>query len=380
MTMSIQPEIPQEKNSSLADSAIDALSKLKEDIKSPKTKLALKEKKDELSSFFSDAVKAIESFSPFKNGMMESVKGKGVLTLAAVAGFMAWLLKPEIKVDPKTSPASTSPTKKKASTKPKDSLSSIVEYATILPQSSHEKVLAGIETNAKNLNEVYQRYLKTGDPTEIRYFLFKAITAKESGSGDSPKKLRLINQAAVGPGLRKKLLQEKGIQVPPLSRAALYPNEQYLASFEAFKERTCSVLQPGVSGHERVGKATEILARCAVGKYQVLPIYWLNGVKGKKKMGEAELLAIYNYIKSAGAQQKTAMGIINGMGKKHNWNPAYVALEYYAGGKWVNVLKNDPSNPALNRKQYGGHGSMMDYIKRTTALANNLIASSQKNT
>jgi len=372
--------MPKEKPSILSKITSGKTSELLSLLKSKliPTKSALKNSKESISSTAATFLKMIESFDPFKNKLFDKAKNKGKITMTSIIGFLAWTLKPEVSEEKteKEEVKSTDKTDNEIIKQP-DNMKFV--FATISPNASPEKVILAMETNAKNLDELYKGYKKTKDPKKLRYFIWKAIAAKESGRGVSRRRLRLINQFAISPGKRQKLLKEKGITVPPASRKQLLPNESYLSSYAVFKARACSVLQPNLSdGDRRTSNTAEILARCAVGKYQVLPIYWVNGVKNKKNMGEAELMTIYNYIKSPIQQQKTSLGIIDSLGKKYNWNPAHIMLAYYAGSKWVDVFKKNPNHPALHHGEYGGHGSKMAYIKRTTALANKFIRSDQK--
>ncbi len=368
-----------------------SISNAKEDLVHLKNKLTPSQKKtvlkEQMSGNAKGVLKKIDSFDQFEDVLLDEKGGKK-LNIIALVGLLAWFLKPEKKdsdsEEKKVSERKTVETKSATKSKKDDEVIYAdihakrvedinVKYATISPKASPEVVLVAIETNAKNLDQIYKRYLKTGDLTELRYFIFMAVTAKESGPSKNNKwKLRLVNQAAVGPRTRKKLLKKFGIKVPPLKGSNyLFQNEAQISTYESFKERVFSVFNT-----TNAGDAAQILSRCAIGKYQVLPIYWVNGVKHKKKMGDAELRVIYDYIKDANLQQKTAMRIIDGMGKRHNWNPAYVMVEYYAGERGVKLLKQN--NSAINRKQYGGHGSIMDYVKRTTALANRLISQSRR--
>jgi len=175
------------------------------------------------------------------------------------------------------------------------------------------------------------------------------------------------------------MLDRMGIRVPPLpGSSSKLVTEECLKNFNSFKERVCSQLQPDVSDPvKRANNTAEILARCAIGKYQILPIYNIPGMQ-KQGNGEEKLLKIYQFITSEETQSKTADKIIDNLGQRYNWNPQSIMVAYYAGTKWGDKLKSDPNNPAFTKKQYGGHGSMRDYINRTTALADNFIEKARR--
>ena len=263
-----------------------------------------------------------------------------------------------------------------------------VEPVSVQPTATPAQIEQAIKTNFKNLAEMYKDYKKNKDPTQLRYFLKKAITEKESGVGTNEKlRLRLVNQAAINEKKRQYLLDRMGIKVPPLpgSSSKLVTEECLDGGFNKFKERVCSQLQPDIKDEvDREDKTAEILARCAIGKYQILPIYHIPGLgtkfekKGNVKQikrwsGNAKLLKIYQFITSEETQSKTADKIIDNLGQRYDWNPQSIMVAYYAGLEWANKLQSDQNNPAFTKKQYGGHGSMRDYINRTTALADNLI-------
>jgi hypothetical protein len=174
------------------------------------------------------------------------------------------------------------------------------------------------------------------------------------------------------------MLEKMGIKVPPLpGSSSKLVTEDCLKDFNSFKERVCSQLQPDVSDPERqVNNTAEILARCAVGKYQILPIYHIPGLQ-RQGNGEAKLLQIYQFITSEETQSRTADNIIENLGKKYDWHPQSIMVAYYAGTKWGDALKTDPNNPAFTKGQYGGHGSMLAYIENTTKLADRIIRQSK---
>ena len=351
-----------------------ALGYLKDHLTPSQKKSVLKEG---LSGDAKTVLKKIDLFSPFEKLFGgEGVKKKP--TLVALIGLLAWFLKPEKKEEKSESKKNSAEKLEDkvvlADILPKIEKKSEIKYADILPNAKPEQVLAAIQTNAKTLDGLYKRYKESKDPKELRYFLVRAIIAKESGY-KTPVNVaaRLINVRAINPRNRSgKFLKSKGIEFKmPKGSRSLIPNEKYLSSFEVFKDRVCSQLQPNVSGAKQIDNTAEILIRCAIGMGQVLAIHWIPGIK--KASGIERLRIIYNFIKSGRGQMGTTVKLVNRLGKRYDWNPMYIAAAYYGGTGSGDRMRKDAQNPALHKKQAHGYGSISTYTNRVDGLVTRII-------
>jgi len=106
-----------------------------------------------------------------------------------------------------------------------------------------------------------------------------------------------------------------------------------IGRFDLFQSRVAKMLQPDVKNPEKQLKnATEILARSALGKYQIVPIYHFKHFKGWNSGDHLTRLKImYDFLRSPEIQDKTNMKIIKYHMKKYNGDPWVMAAAYYGG-------------------------------------------------
>lgn len=336
-----------------------ALAGLKKKIGSMEVGKGLKGAKEVLAK---TARKTWQEILRLKDKFLNNAEDRKIALGIAASGFLAWFLKPAEKEGGKKKDAEPEKGEVLAEILPKKPDGSKGELAEISPKATHEQILAAIQTNAKTLDEMYQKYKKTKDPTELRYFLTRAIIAKESGHR-TPVKVaaRLINVRAISPNKRRGLRDKYGIDFRmPASSRSLLPSEKYLTNFETFKNRVCNQLQPDVSGAKQINNTAEILIRCAVGMGQILPIYWLPGMK--KSKGIDRLKKIYAFIKSGRGQINATVKLVDRLGGRYDWNPMYISAAYYAGAGVGDLMKKNAKHASLSKKAPYGYGSPNQYV------------------
>jgi len=353
----------------------DALLDLGTKIGKPKAGEKLTSAKEAISNAAGTTLREI---SRLKDEFLKDPEAKKAVLGMAAVGFLAWVLSPEKE--------ETQQKAEKKDEKPRkpDEQPSVIppkkameELATIPPLP--EKVLAEIEKRAGGFKKLREEYDNEKDPQKKKKLAeqIKILFEKATGVHESGNKEYLLNMYAARPdqSLGRKL-KGMGIDVSPFifnsSSSLLGGKGEYLKDFKTFKDRVCSSLQPNVKDEkDRVNKTAEILARCAVGKYQILPIYFFKGM-GWEYQGEKGLENIFNFLKSESLQKQMADKIITRLGEKYDWNPLYMAAAYYAGEKWGDKLQKAPKDPALE-KQQGRYRSIKGYAQHTCELMDRLV-------
>lgn len=143
-----------------------------------------------------------------------------------------------------------------------------------------------------------------------------------------------------------------------------------LESYEAFEARIVELLQPeSVAGHlsyeQRLDNATEILARSALGVYQLLYRYYagylkqsFRGATGRKNM--------FRLISSKAKQDELTEIVIRDLGGIYNWSVPVMAADYYGGAKMARPLQeklagSTAHDALLTGRRYHGYPSVMAY-------------------
>jgi len=149
-----------------------------------------------------------------------------------------------------------------------------------------------------------------------------------------------------------------------------------VGTFEAFKKNVRDKLvHKSVKGQkERERQAAVILSCCAVGRFQILPVYHFKRM-GWPTRGEEGLRAMYNYIRSTDRQIAVYKKILSGQWNRHK-DVGLMAVEYYSGAGGVKYYKateaeykRNPNDPKFHEKEHGGHGSLHEYAAKARGLA-----------
>ena len=195
------------------------------------------------------------------------------------------------------------------------------------------------------------------------------------------RQLAFVNTHAISCGSWKNELcielEKQGIPVAHLKpsikgTAHLFSDHlESLESYEAFEARIVELLQPeSVAGHlsyeQRLNNATEILARSALGVYQLLFRYYGGHIKQSFR-GAAGRKNMFRLISSKAQQDELVDVVIQDLGRKYKWNIPVMAADYYGGPKLAIPLseKLDGStehDALLYGRRYHNYPSVMDYI------------------
>ncbi|MBN2087012.1 hypothetical protein JW758_01560 [Candidatus Peregrinibacteria bacterium] len=160
-------------------------------------------------------------------------------------------------------------------------------------------------------------------------------------------------------------LKELGI-VPNILSGSTSLFKNGVGDFESFKEDIKILDSEG-----DLDNAAEVLACSAIGKYQIVPFYHFDRVKGWKT-GDTEfkLKMMYLYLRSESHQNALAKKIIEYKNKKYNGNALVMAASYYGGPggaikmkKYLKAKKNGEitDTTSLEKEQSHGYKSIMDY-------------------
>lgn len=357
--------------------AFDALLTLKEGIKKPETGKALKDTKETVSQ---TARQTLQEIARLKDEFLKDPEAKKAVLGMAAAGLMAWVLMPEVKEQESKKDSQKKEDKETLQAiSTKKSADEMPKLATISPKAKPEEILAAVSTNAATLDQLYKEYKNSNskDSTKLRYFLTKAIIAKESGYKTPPEvAARLINVHAVTPK-KVEAFRKRGIEFKmPNSSRELLPNKSFIEDgFEAFKNRVCSQLQPNATEPARTNNTAEILMHSAIGMGQVLPIYYLDGIKNGD--GEKRLRIIFDFIKNwqskVDGQEAVTARTVDRLGKRYDWNPMCIAAAYYGGTGAGDTMQKAPKSGSLSREQAYGYGSIDTYGRRVYALVEKII-------
>lgn len=168
--------------------------------------------------------------------------------------------------------------------------------------------------------------------------------------------------------------------VPNILRGSMSLFKNGIGNFASFKERI-KILDKGGD----LNNAAEILSRCAIGKYQIIPIHHFDRVTRWKKQKndkrsyeqiiEDRLELIYLFLRYESLQGNVAKKIIESKYRdpKYNKDPYIMAASYYAGGKGRRIMKKYRNavkrgeitdTSSLEKKQAYGYGSIMEYSEK----------------
>jgi hypothetical protein len=132
-----------------------------------------------------------------------------------------------------------------------------------------------------------------------------------------------------------KALNEKGITIPEavqkLTSTSMF--REGIGSYEDFINKLAATLQPDVKDPKKLtNNLAEILGRCALGKYQILPKFHF-GKLGWSYEGEIGLRNMYEFLRSPGKQDQLNREIIIRLGERFKGNVRAMAAAYYSGDK-----------------------------------------------
>lgn len=240
------------------------------------------------------------------------------------------------------------------------------EVVVETPGRTREQVTRVLEAERKRINAEAKEWIrqsecpfeKPGEPTEghrakiaktlalVNTHAISCDSAHPASANDHPSCQEL-----------RRLMGRDPIRLK--NSWSLFSREmEHLGSFGAFEARIVDQLQPedqfgDFSYDKRLRHATEILARCALGVYQILPREWFpkaeydfRGVEGRKNM--------YWFLTSKVYQDEMVTFVINKIGTDRNWQPVLMAAEYYGGKEKVPPLLeylNDPGKDAYSQKE-----------------------------
>jgi hypothetical protein len=342
----------------------EGLGVLKEGVEGTKTKEVIK---TDLKGTIIETTKALKEY------IKDPEKRKELLTVVGI-GVLAWLFKPEKDLEDKEN--GDEETKKEV-----EKLASEGLLEGEVKAAEGEAIEFKIE-NTPKFFEAYKKALTTGYPdidinsisleeTAFKGIFASILEAKVSfdaydikawedrfkdlvTSGlvtkeelrkiypyaeniDTERSLRYttIQLKACMNKTNTKQLMDMGIIVPENVRAytsiSMFPHG--IGDYDSFKATIFKNLLPGENNPaKQVTKATEILGRCALGKYQVLPKHHF-GRMGWEWKGEDGLKKIYEFLTTPGMQESISMEIIKGMAQTYEGNPYAMATAYYAGAE-----------------------------------------------
>ena len=363
--------------SGFGDNTPKALSGLKNEVNRPRAGEAIARAKEKVSQTAGGALREIVKL---KDDLLKNPEDRKALLGLAGTALLAWCLMPEVKEkDAKEEAGKTKKKDESANNSEKVDQKKAqpeVKYAAVTPKATPAEVLSAIRTNATTLDELYAKYKKEKNPTELKYFLVKAIIAKETGYKTSPEvAARLINVYAVTPKKVEEFRKRGIVFNMPAGSRDLLPNESFLKDskdgFEAFKIRVCSQLQPNVPEPARTNNTAEILMHSAIGMGQILPVYYIEGMNNAD--GKTRLRKIFDFIKNWQGQEAVTARTVERLGKLYDWNPACIAAAYYGGERSGNIVRDNSKSASLDKKQAYGYGSINTYVQRVDSLVKKII-------
>ena len=162
-----------------------------------------------------------------------------------------------------------------------------------------------------------------------------------------------------------KALNEKGITIPEgvkkLTSTSMF--REGIGSFEDFKKKLAKTLQPNVKDPKKqINNIAEIMGRCALGKYQILPRFHFGKLRWSHT-GEIGLRNMYEFLRSPSKQDQLNRAIILRLGKRFKGNAPAMFAAYYSGDKGgFAILKLSKSGETdvpewLAKKQKMGGGT-----------------------
>ncbi len=183
-------------------------------------------------------------------------------------------------------------------------------------------------------------------------------------------------------GRNTKELADMGITLPENTRKytaiSMFPCG--MGSYDSFKTTIFKNLLPDEKDPaKQADEAAEILGRCALGKYQILPKHHFKTM-GWEWRGEAGLSKMYEFLTTPGMQESLSLAMIKGMAQTYEGNPYAMAAAYYSGPdngktmlkfrKAVDAGEKVELSEGMTRAQTmggGTFGSINTYAERTVS-------------
>ena len=254
--------------------------------------------------------------------------------------------------------------KKKKKSPSEEPVEELVEESVVPTSTQVEELI-----EEPRIEQSLAEYQVLGD-TEKQSIFRRAIAQKESGAWKkNPKqRLALTNTHAIVPGrgTKGKFLEKLGITVSILGKSTDAFPSGVPNTFEAFSEQACKALQPNISDPNREWNAAAILSCCACGKYQITPFFFFHklGADWAPKGGVIPMEKLFLFLKNEGNVQERLVDIIIGdLAKKHNWNIAVMAAEYYSGPRAAKQMLANANDPRIAQSKAYGYGSTNSYSK-----------------
>jgi len=226
-----------------------------------------------------------------------------------------------------------------------------------------------VETQ-KNMNEMMKAQ-ESCDPEIIKPAFVKAIARRETGPWKKERRLSLANMHAIAYNIDRKnsktgkvekytndlgnILKKSNIKPPEfiLKGSTSLFKKEHLKTFDTFEDRIKNKLTPEGGN---LNQATKILSCCAIGKYQIVPIFHFQKM-GWPTEGEAGRKKIYEFIQNEPLQKKLCEKITEKLAKRYDWNTILMAAAYYGGhGGARRVAKG-----LGKRKEAHGYSSVEEY-------------------
>lgn len=315
----------------------------------PEAKVDLLLAKEKVVEGAREAMDYLRLYNPFNHDILDPEKAKDKIKAGEALVFLMWFLKPE-KED-----------------------------------KNPQKALADAEAEKQTMDNNYAEYKKTGDPNKIRDYFKKATARHESGNWENrpEMRLRLANMHAIVYEMQRKnpdtgedeiytnsigkQLKELGIEPPKefivKGSESLFGNKEVMKDFATFSDYVGKTLQPNIKDpKKRLENATEIVARCAIGKYQIIPYFHFEKM-GWATRGEVGLKKIYEFLQSESMQEQVVDKITDDLGERYKWDPLHMAAAFYGGYGAGDKLRDAPKSGSLEKTQPFGYESVSKYAK-----------------
>lgn len=166
-------------------------------------------------------------------------------------------------------------------------------------------------------------------------------------------------------------LKKLGIK-PRILKGSISLFRNGIGNFESFQTRVAKMLQPDIKNPEKQLKnATEVLARCALGKYQIIPRHHFGHIKGWRSNDPLRRLKImYDFMRSPKMQDEISLRILKRKMERYNGDPYAMSASYYGGNKsgdkmarYRQAIREGKTKgfESLLKKQTYGYGSIGKY-------------------
>ncbi len=324
----------------------------------PTLKEGLKDIKEMVAENWHAAMEFIKNFNVFS--MFEGGKEGGKGLQETIAGFFAWFLSPETKKENQSAESASKIPEKPKEKSPEEAAQEAREF------------IEKIEKEAEKVQRLVIEYRATQDPAAIRRYFLEATTRHESESFTKVERQWVINTAAAHyhrGELRRNSVPEATLQI--LEKPGRKSNELFpkgAENVEQFRERLMAFFECDAT------QAGQILKYCAVGPHQIVPAWHFE----KIGLNPDNLEDIYHFLSTRENQDVLQGEIADELGKRWDWNPMYMATDYYAGSGNAKALqkfiKEGKWNANLAKPQPGGHESILSYMGRTMELMNKLAS------